>query len=118
MPTLNDFGEKFAIKIRAMLTDDMTEDRNVYIAETGLVIIKNSNGSMLPKGCPLCLTGKLSQNSLGDPMLDGNQLIRGEDFDAVSKDTPVEILANLWICPRRKLPQSNLFPAFAGRPRS
>jgi hypothetical protein len=115
MARWEDYDEAFVATIRSALSPEMDIERDVYISDTtGLVILKEANGAMRPLGCPFCLMGTRGQNALGHPTINNRALIPGEEATEIPENTPVEILANLWLCPQCRMPQDRLLPAFTG----
>ena len=70
------------------------------------------DGKPVVLGCPLCVNPIKGQNKNGVPTLNGQDMKPGEESTEVPLNTPPEIMANLWLCPRCERLDSSFLPTY------
>ena len=111
-----EFGENFVEAIEHMfhsLKEQGIAEQHIHIEDTGLAFfVDKTNNRLSPLGCPCCLLGTVGQSQLGYPTINGKQLLGTDEMSDIPENISPEIKANLWFCPKCKIPILNLLPKF------
>lgn len=73
-------------------------------------VILKSNDRFRALGCVVCLSNSIGQNEMGNPVVNGFELINITDL---YKEIELDVAANLWLCPNCHKPFEKLLPAFS-----
>ncbi len=108
----NIVGEKLINKLLEYFPKDFDWSRLHVDNKTTLCIFKSDEGNMIALGCRYCFAGEDGLDSLGEPTLDGEKLLKIEQVKEAPQDLPIEVASNLWFCPCCHKPITKYMPKF------
>jgi len=104
------YSEDFVNSLKANLPSNVNWNDLIFL-DSGF-ITEFKNGKYFPLGCTLCINAIKSQNSLGEPTINGQNMLNIVDIYS-EHGLPLEVASNVWVCPKCKMPQKDILPKFS-----